>query len=175
MPISFKVIKPKPLNTKAMDEAWLAQANKIGVLIAKDYSGITKNWLGGGVPFRHSVKHSRNKLTITVSPTIPTGKGAQIWRYLDKGTPPRTIVPKKPGGMLAFQEGGMPGSRPNSLFVGPTQPATGPMIYARKVHNPGIAPRNWGELMRKKWAEQMKKELYLFSTLLAKASGHQMK
>src|SRR4030066_198441 len=127
--ITFKIIKPKPLNTKAMDAVWVQQANKIGILMAKDYSGITKNWSGGGVRFKHKVKSTRDRVQISVNADNPWGKGAKIWSYLDKGTKRHMVRPRTKKA-LAFPGSYSAGSRPNSMFVGASS-SGGPTAYSK--------------------------------------------
>ena len=171
--ISFKIIKPKPLNTKAMDATWIQQANKIGILMAQDYSGITKNWSNGGVRFKHKVKSTRDRIQISVNADNPWSKQAKIWGYLDKGTKAHMVKPKR-AKALAFPGGYKAGSRPNSMFVGASS-SGGLTAYSRGHMVAGIKPRNWSKLMQKKWKLQMQKEGAFISTMLARASGHKMK
>lgn len=170
--ISFRVIRPKPVKRGAITDVWITQANKIGILMAKDYSDITKNWGSGGLQFKYKVT-GRDKIVITVQALNPTSKAAERWGYLDKGTKSHIIRPKNPNGVLAFPSWYKSGSRPNSLFVGASS-SGGPTIFAKKVKVKGIKPRNWSILMRKKWEIQMPKEAAYISTMLAKASGHQI-
>lgn len=168
MNVRFNFVRPKPLNTKGMDDVWIAYANLMGRLIAKDFTNLTRYW-PRPVFFTHRVKSGRKRITIQIVPAQPNSKGTEIWFYLDRGTRPHIIRARK--GFLAFLNEYQAGSRPNSLLVGPTK-AGGRMIFARQVHHPGTKPRNWSKLMMKKWKKEMSNKSGQLTFDLVKASGH---
>lgn len=77
-------------------------------------------------------------LQINVNPALP-------FAYVDKGTRPHAIVPKRPGGVLVFNSRFGAKSRPNSLrsYVGHSR---GPKVVTKAVWHPGVKPRNFTPL-----------------------------
>jgi hypothetical protein len=77
-------------------------------------------------------------LTINAEPVFPFG-------FVNAGTRPHMIFPKKAGGRLRFNTRFSAKSRPNSLkaYVGMSAP---PVRFAWGVHHPGNAPRNFDRL-----------------------------
>lgn len=88
--------------------------------------------------------------------TLVFGTSDKIWNWLDRGTRPHIIRPKR-AKVLAFQWGG-PGSykaktRPGWIGSGSGGPS-GDTVFRRAVHHPGTEPRHWtaaiqGELDKK--------------------------
>jgi len=78
---------------------------------------------------------------------------ARVWtddpryKWLDEGTKPHIIQPKKPGGILAFPSVFKPKTSPRRL---PSQPggSSGETVFAKLVHHPGTEPRNYSRQLR---------------------------
>lgn len=171
--ITIKVKKPKPLDEKAMQKAYLDGVKKTGNRMADDFTKITRSWKGGGVPFIAKAKEQKTQITMEIRPLQPRSKEAQIWRYLDEGTKAHEIRPRK-AKALRFQTGYKAGSRPNSLNVG-TSKKSGPEVFRKRVRHPGFAARNWSILMAKKWKPKIQQDAIQIMTLVTRASGHQYK
>ena len=79
----------------------------------------------------------------------PTGENKNIWYYVDQGTKPHPITPKKPGGMLVFPWGG-PGSYVSKTLAKPARTVVGggyvrnpQTVRAKRVQHPGTEGRNF--------------------------------
>lgn len=73
------------------------------------------------------------------------GEGAQIFVYVDKGTEPHEIRPKKLGGVLAFQSGYSARTAPIAAYNVGTGKSSGAMQYRQKVDHPGTKARQFTE------------------------------
>jgi hypothetical protein len=73
-----------------------------------------------------------------------------IFRFVDQGTRPHMIRPRKPGGVLAFQAGYARKTYPGYI-TSVKGGKFGPMRYARAVRHPGTKPRHFSETITKKW------------------------
>jgi len=77
----------------------------------------------------------------------PTGKNAQIWKWVTEGTagkgkgPTYPIEPKN-APFLAFQLGYKPHTQPGGQYGG-SGTASGPWVFAQHVDHPGIRPREF--------------------------------
>lgn len=71
------------------------------------------------------------------------GPDVQIFHYVDKGTRPHVIRPKKPGGRLAFQPGYSPRTAPIAQFNVGTGLKSGDTIFRAEVHHPGTKAREF--------------------------------
>jgi hypothetical protein len=77
------------------------------------------------------------------------GTDDQRWKWIDEGTPPHVIAPKR-GKVLVFGVGGRPKTTPGRLTSGGG--AKGNIVVIRPhVNHPGTKPRNFTELIMKRW------------------------
>lgn len=73
------------------------------------------------------------------------GQHKKIWHYVDEGTRPHIIAPKKPGGRLIFQTGYSPRTTPVANAHVGTGQASGPWRRAEFVNHPGTEARRFTE------------------------------
>lgn len=73
-----------------------------------------------------------------------------IYRYVDEGTRPHIIAPRKPGGVLVFRTGYTSKTLPR-LITSRTGGATGPTVFARVVRHPGTKARKFTETIMQRW------------------------
>jgi hypothetical protein len=77
----------------------------------------------------------------------------KVYIGLDEGTPPHDIRPKR-GRFLVFQTPFRSKTIPNDIRS--RKGATGKQtVFARVVHHPGTKPRNFAEVIGKKWQKQL--------------------
>lgn len=96
---------------------------------------------------------------ITAS-VVPYGKNEDIYRYVDEGTKPHKIRPKRKfvrnkAATLAFQWGGPGSYKPRTLpvaraHVGPGQVVGGALTFALEVDHPGTEARQFSVAIEKK-------------------------
>ena len=74
----------------------------------------------------------------------PAGEYKMIWVYVDQGTEPHLIRPKR-ARRLRFQTGYHPrtSAKPARYGASDGGKATGPVVYASVVHHPGTKARNF--------------------------------
>lgn len=84
------------------------------------------------------------------------GTDDRIYSYLDQGTRPHDIAPRKPGGLLRFSASGFrPKTRPG--YIGSNKGATGSSgpVFTRRVRHPGITARGFATAIQKKWQREL--------------------
>ena len=113
-------------------EAWRPLVEATATWEHRPRFDITQRGASGGIGGKTAY------FEITANPALPFG-------YVNAGTRPHMIFPKKPGGVLAFNSRFSAKSRPNSLkaYVGSSR---GPVRFARGVHHPGFPARNYDKL-----------------------------
>jgi hypothetical protein len=77
---------------------------------------------------------------------------SEIYAYVDRGTRPHVIRPKRPGYPLAFQTGYTAKTVPRVIASRPGG-ASGPTVYAMEVHHPGTEAREFTATIYEKWAD----------------------
>lgn len=173
MTSTFKAIIPKKVNVSAMITTIVAEAQKQGKAMVKDFEKTTKTWEGEKPEFRADViidpQNAPNmgqfpkEVRLEVHPKEDGSRGAKKWGFLDKGTKVRHAVMSNP-------------------FVAKTTPkllsskrGRGKMIIVRKdINRPGIKARKWSETLQKKWKADYAQAMRKAMGLVAKASGHGM-
>lgn len=84
----------------------------------------------------------RNMLKYEVV-AIGSDKVIKIWGYVDKGTEPHIITPKKPGGVLAFNVGYEAKTSPVANANVGSGIASGKRVMTQRVNHPGNEPREF--------------------------------
>lgn len=113
------------------------------------------------IKFGYEVKISEAQVTLAVNVTNASQQLAdsdwtvgELWRSLDRtGTKPHDIYPKEPGGVLRFQWGYVPHTRPGGFSGGPGA-AQGDVAFSKFVHHPGYAPRHFSDKINKRLRRQ---------------------
>jgi len=166
--VVIKVIKPKRFDDKAMTERLRYHAKKVAGEMRKDFEATTKTW-------QHKVEFKEN---------VSAGKGLggivaevsttdEIYGYVDQGTKPHIIRPKKAGGRLAFPSIFSAKTKPRVL--GSTAGQRGPQdTFAQEVHHPGTEAREFGKMIEVKWTPRFKQRMQAAMSDAAKASGHKI-
>lgn len=188
MVYKFEAIIPREMNTVAMARELSKVLEGVQREMLADYGLTVKTWKnkpsfavldGQGrpraglniiTPFAFGV----NKVEFSVGPD-PTKPFYDIFVYVDAGTRPHVIRPKKPGGKLVFKWGG-PGSytaktQPRVIGSGPSR-QTGDIQHRLVVHHPGNKPRFFSEVLYYKWATAFGRRFYGAMPQVARASGH---
>lgn len=118
------------------------------------------------IKFGYEVKISEVQVTLAVNVTNAGQQLAdsdwtvgELWRSLDRtGTKPHDIYPKEPGGVLRFQWGYVPHTRPGGFSGGPGA-AQGDVAFSKFVHHPGYAPRHFSEKINKRLRRQFEQSI----------------
>ena len=159
-----KVIKPSRLKQPAMRAALLAGMDKVGKKILADFEKTTATW-------DHKVKFEVLADLSGPGPYVIVDTDDEIYGYVNNGTRPHLIFPKKPGGRLAFPSGyhdkttpGVIGSHAGGSF--------GPTVFRPYVEHPGTEARNFDAIIAKIWGPRFKREMEPIMANVARASGH---
>lgn len=118
--------------------AYRRALERAGQELKQDFEKTTRTW-STNVRFEVRV-HSRG-VTVTTRNAI--------WRYVDAGTRPHIIRPRR-ARILAFRAGYTPKTRVGSIIAGAGGP-TGPRVVARQVQHPGTKARGFSRRLRAKW------------------------
>ena len=164
--ILIKTINPGKFNQKGMRDALTAETQAISKDILLDFELTTATW-------KHQPKFER---LVQVGPDkveILVGTDDEIYGYVDKGTKPHVIRPKRKGGVLAFPSGYNAKTVPNipSSFKGGS---FGTIIFAGAVKHPGTKARNFDKVIRKSWLPKMKRRMEAAMRRATKASNYSM-
>lgn len=85
-------------------------------------------------------------------------KAVRIWFYVDKGTKPHIIRPKKVGGFLRFSPKFSPKTSFRAKFGGSGK-SSGTPVFRRVVHHPGNKGRDFSGQYGEEAAKQLRVEI----------------
>lgn len=137
------------MRTQAALNAAMAEIKK-GAL--DDYGKTVRTW-------RHKPQFDALDEVRGDGATLVVGTDDRVYRFVSGGTAAHYIFPRKPGGVLAFKWGG-PGSyraktRPGVIASSGGRLTGGVPRVFRGVLHPGTEARNFGETIRRKWAQRV--------------------
>lgn len=155
---SIKIIKRPPraqLRYAVIQKEVAKQVGNIGRLHVQERERVVSDF-DHKPDFGYEVKVTPGQITLEVlvkNDGVQVSEGftiGQLWGALDReGIRPHVIRPKKQGGVLAFQAGYQPKTRPIGRSGGPGR-ATGPMVFAKQVNHPGFPPRHFSREINKR-------------------------
>ena len=172
MAILVKKIKASRLNEAAMAQAITAGMQEVGKEMKKEFEKTTRTW--------------KNKPDFEIIEAITPNLGKvevgvftddEIYGYVNDGTEPHIIAPKKAGGKLAFKWAG-PGS-----YKAKTSPRTisstsggssGGTVVLPYVFHPGTEAREFDETIAEYMQPRFKRTMEKAMSRAAKASGHKI-
>lgn len=147
MKLRLEVITPK--GKRLLDAArMLAEIDRAkketATDILNDYKKTTATW-------RHSVKFYSTRRANDYF--IVTND--DIYAYVDQGTRPHEILPKRRGGRLRFfRTGFRPKSRVGYIASYAGASANSNLTYSKGVHHPGTKARGFSEKIAEKWRKE---------------------
>jgi len=160
----FRAIKPKTFKKAIFRDEIIDEAYSLAADILLEYELTTATW-EHQPHFVHMVDIGSDGVSILV------GTDDRIYGYVNRGTPPHMIYPKKPGGVLAFRSGYSAKTSPNTLGSRAGGPSGG-MVYARGVPHPGTEPRNFDTIIDKEWTPEIQRRMKNAVARAVYASGH---
>lgn len=164
--ITFRAISPRAFNVGALEKEVKKAQREWMTKVVKKYQGTTKHWKHK-VPFRGRLSE-RGMVT-----TVEVGTDDEIYGYVDEGTRPHTIRPKRPGGVLAFPSVSAPKTKPGSLKSGRGK-SGGPTVFTKKVMHPGTKPRGFSKQIKRKMEPVLEADTQAAMGRGAKKSGHRI-
>jgi len=167
--IVVKPIMPKrslaSLGQKVVNQQ-AARLQQDGENIRRDFEKTTATW-------NHKPRFEVNLLRTASQMTVYVYTDDEIYQYVDKGTRPHVIRPRR-AKALRFQWGG-PGSYKAKTSVGVISSraggSSGPEVLFKHVTHPGTAARNFTEVIQKKWAPKLTKALQDIVTQVFRGSA----
>lgn len=186
---AWKVLVPEKFDWPNMLGELRKEWDAIGKDIVKDFEKTTTTWTRNKPRF--VVDKDENmflrfeggsqKWEMTIGPHAQAAgdtKGGtsayQIWVWLDDGTRPHVIVPKK-APRLAFIWDGFGSYRPKTKpgvidsFEGGS---TGDWVYRKRVKHPGHKPRRFTQTITRKWQLPIYKRMEAAMNRAARLSKH---
>lgn len=139
-------IYAKPFKIKGHKTRLRKTLRDEGKVMKRMLQQTTSTWRGSKPTFKVKESISPNELSVDVS---PGGAGAQKWIWLEEGTKPHIIRPKKRGGMLHFRTGFKPKTKVGKLKSGRGKRGTH-HAAAKMVRHPGTQARLWRQVVWRK-------------------------
>ena len=140
MPVGFKAFKYQPYDVDAFDKPLDRAIKKIGGSMLSDYELTFQTWDHKPV-FTMVFERRLGARRVTV------GTDDEIYGYVERGTPPHTIRPRR-AKYLRFREAYGRKTRVGNLrsYRGG---GVGRFVYRQRVRHPGTKPRDFTKLVVK--------------------------
>lgn len=161
--VKVKVLKPKTLKIQEMRLELLNGLRAAAKAVEKDYKLTTATW-------EHQPKFETVIALGKTKAEFLVGTDDEIYRYVDEGTKPHMIFPKK-AKMLRFQGGYSAKTQPG-VIGSTTGGANGPIIYSKGVMHPGTKARRFSEIINKKHEGLFKDRMHEAMRRARVKSGH---
>ena len=155
---------PKLLTPNGAYGAILKEANQYAKDMKLDFDATTGTW-------NHKVNFQTDVSVLPDIVSVKVWTDDEIYGYVDKGTKPHIIRPKKPGGRLFFKVGGTPKTQPGQDTAGPGSPGT-KLVAASEVHHPGTKARNFTKEISKHHSRDFYSRMRTAIRKWARESGH---
>lgn len=177
--IVFKSIRPATaFKSSIFREEIRNAAQAMALKIKKDFEATTKTW-ADKPEFKVEVNVGRaaggyvaTKAGTPAGAEISVTTDDEIYGYVDEGTKPHVIRPRRRGGLLAFKTGGYR-AKTRPQVIGSTAGRPGKnQVFAKEVHHPGTKARKFTQVIHKKWQATFRKEMDAAIKRAAKRSGH---
>jgi hypothetical protein len=127
-------------------------AQETGRILQRDHQKVVAQW-------KHQPKFSytyKARANLIVANVYAYGTHKKIWFYVNYGTKPHVIRPKK-SKFLKFQTGYSPRTARGG-FGGPGK-AFGPWVSTKEVHHPGSEARDFTAMISKRAAPRFRKRI----------------
>lgn len=148
MPKMQRIGKPFKLDSAKLQRELRKALHDTGEGVQKDLERTVATWKHK-VPF--GILTGKSDVTI-----FPQGENAKIFKFVDEGTKPHTIAPKK-GKVLKFGSTYKPKTAPN-VIGSKSGGSSGSTVFTQKpVQHPGTEPRDFRKIIVKKWEPKFKK------------------
>lgn len=165
--VAWRVVKPPKLNVKEMNDALNRGMKKTRDTMLKSYKRTVKTW-SDKPEFETAMGEVHGHRFVHVWTDDP------IYAYVDKGTKEHIILPKRPGGVLAFR----------GVYKAKTTPgvidahgggSSGPTVYSKGVIHPGNEARGFSEMIEKQMQDEFEQTMGEAATEAAIKSYHHMR
>lgn len=142
--IELKPIKPRvnPLNADAVMRAVRDEMHHIAEDAKEDFERTTAEW-----------EHEVDFEVVETRDGVVVATEDEIYGYVDEGTKPHDITPKK-AKALRFGAGGAPKTRPRVIGSGAGSRGNS-VVYTRRVRHPGTEAREFSKTIQEKYERQI--------------------
>lgn len=137
---NVRAIQPAKLAVSEVRLQLLNAMRKEGRLWRRELKKTVQYWKGEKPDFEFVIGLTKTDATLLAGPS-GSKHGAQKWVWVNDGTKPHVIRPKK-ASFLRFRTGYQRGSSPGSMGVRASQ-TTGPWRSAKAVNHPGYTGAKW--------------------------------
>lgn len=165
--VVVKEIKPERFNDKAFKKAILKTAEKYADELQADFEKTTETW-------EHDVEFEKIVDYEPKGPEIFVGTDDEIYGYVNDGTRPHPIFPKK-AKALRFQWGGKGSYTPKTtprVIGSKAGGPSGPIVHRPYVQHPGTEGRHFDEEIERKHKSLFKRAMERAMSDARKAGGH---
>lgn len=139
---SIKPMREKILNPQLLERRLYDALDQTGNIIRSDFRKTTATWKRPVSFHKTGPRKLKGELEVIVS------TDNEIYSYVEYGTKPHPIVPKKKGGRLVFRAKYKSKTRPR-LIGSRRGGSSGPIVIARRVMHPGTQPRQFSATIAK--------------------------
>lgn len=141
MAIKVMAIIPDEINIKSIRRELEKELLAEGKDLSKDYRKTSSTWEGEKP--KYPIEKG-NEPSILVAPN-GSEMAVNKWKWNNFGTSPHSIRPRRK--LLRFRIGGRAKTRAGKLQSGPGRKASGPTVFALRVHHPGTKARGWLDII----------------------------
>lgn len=150
----FRAIKPAhAFKSSIFREEIARDAEAIRKAMLEDFERTVKTW-EHKVKFKSGVESGASVGGVRIE-VFTTDK---VYGYVDEGTKPHAIRPKRKGYPLRFEVGGKPKTEPNVILStnGERGSAT---VWAQMVHHPGTKAREFTKTIAKSYSKEFRQRM----------------
>lgn len=158
-----KPINPNKFKSAEFEREIARALESVANDIMLDFELTTATW-------KHDVKFTKLLQVGPAEASALVGTDDEIYRYVDKGTRPHKIFPRR-AKALRFWSIFIPKSQPNTLTSGYGM-IGGEQVYRKYVKHPGTKARNFTKTITKMWQRKFKTRMERAITQAVKACGH---
>lgn len=117
--------------------------NQIGREMKQDFDELVSNW-----------KDKPRFKVVRTPETVSVTTSDEVFGFVNAGTRPHIIRPKRSGGLLKYRLGYRAKTRPNNTTYKGSGTASGPWRSSKLVHHPGTKARNFTRIIANRWKKE---------------------
>jgi hypothetical protein len=159
--VVFKSIKPKALKTEVFNQELARVRDEIATEIAKDYESTVRTW--------KRKPEFVTEVSMDGGPKIEVSTDDEIYRYVEEGTKPHLIRPRRAKALL-FPSGYRAKTLVRSIGSLPGG-SHGKTVAAQVVHHPGTLARQFSRVIWERWQPRFRQRMTNALNRAAKLSG----
>lgn len=131
------------------------EMQEVGKDIRREFKGVVDDWEHKPTFTSRVIERPR----YIRAEVLVGGQHKQIWRYVDEGTRPHVILPRKEGGRLIFRTGYSPRTLPIAQAHVGTGIASGNFVSVQQVNHPGTEARDFGKQIAEDYKPEFRRRI----------------